>query len=73
MKLPELQGLLYQQDKECVFTIEYDVAIHDRINHGQVLVEIRRDVNDMIGLGLNKCSDSGHIFVESIKQVTIMT
>ena len=29
LKLPELQSMLYQQDKEAVFTVEYDVMISD--------------------------------------------
>ena len=50
MKLPELQGLLYQQDKETVFTLEYDVAKHpETIESGPILVEIRRDVSDILG------------------------
>ena len=28
IKLPELQALLYQQDGETVFGIEYDIALH---------------------------------------------
>ena len=28
IKLPELQALLYQQDGETVFGVEYDVALH---------------------------------------------
>ena len=29
LKLPELQSMLYQQDKEAVFTVEYDVMVND--------------------------------------------
>ena len=71
IKLPELQSLLYQQDKETVFTVEYDVAIHERLEYGPVLVEIRKDVSDILGFGVNKCNDSGHIFIESIKQASL--
>lgn len=71
MKLPELQSLLYQQDQETVFTVEYDVAKHDQLENGPILVEIRRDVSDILGFGVNKCVDSGHIFIESIKQASL--
>ena len=51
MKLPELQGLLYQQEKDTVFTLEYDVARHpETIEAGPILVEIRRDVSDILGM-----------------------
>ena len=64
----------YQQDGETVFTVEYDVAQHenlDRSSGGPILVEIRRDVGDIVGFGLNVDPGSGHVFVESIKQVGI--
>jgi hypothetical protein len=30
---------------------------------------MRREVGDILGFGLNRCDDSGHIYIESIKQV----
>ena len=57
-----------------MFTVEYDVAQHenlDRSSGGPILVEIRRDVGDIVGFGLNVDPSSGHVFVESIKQVGI--
>ncbi len=41
LKLPELQSLLYRTDGEAVFAVEYDVARHDALDRGPVLVEIR--------------------------------
>jgi hypothetical protein len=37
---------------------------------GAVLVEMRREVGDILGFGLNRCSDTGNIYIESIKQVS---
>ena len=63
-----------------MFTVEYDVAQHENLldrssagggGTGPVLVEIRRDVGDIVGFGLNVDHGSGHIFVESIKQASI--
>jgi hypothetical protein len=66
---------LLSQDRETVFTVEYDVAQHDHLDRGPVLVEIRRDINDILGFGLNKCASSGggtgHVFIESIKQASL--
>ena len=64
----------YLQDGETVFTVEYDVAQHENLDRssgcgGPILVEIRRDVGDIVGFGLNVDQSSGHVFVESIKQV----
>ena len=57
-------------DRETVFTMEYDVALHDELENGPVLVEIRRESSDILGIGINSYSDdSGSIFIESIKQV----
>ena len=61
-----------------MFTVEYDVAQHENLDRsgaargsgcGPILVEIRRDVGDIVGFGLNVDPGSGHVFVESIKQV----
>ncbi len=78
MKLPELQSLLYRQDGDTIFTVEYDVAVHDALDRGPVLVEIRRDDQEceedsggVIGVGINKCADSGHVYVESVKQASL--
>ena len=66
------------QDGETVFTLEYDVAQHENLDRsgasgsgcgGTILVEIRRDVGDIVGFGLNVDPSNGHVFVESIKQV----
>ena len=63
-----------------MFTVEYDVAQHESLERsgatgsgcgGPILVEIRRDVGDIVGFGLNVDPSSGHVFVESIKQVGI--
>jgi C-terminal processing protease CtpA/Prc len=35
------------------------------------LVEIKRDIGDILGFGLNKCLDSGHIFIESVKAASL--
>ena len=43
---------------ETVFNVEYDVAIHERLDQGPVLVEITRDPSDMLGFGLSKCPES---------------
>ena len=43
LKLPELQSMLYQQDKEAVFTVEYDVMISD--NYHTVSRHLRNSVN----------------------------
>ena len=69
------------QDGETVFTLEYDVAQHENLDRsgargsgcggGPILVEIRRDVGDIVGFGLNVDPGSGHVFVESIKQVSL--
>ncbi|CAB4068881.1 GRIP [Lepeophtheirus salmonis] len=69
MKLPELQSLLYRQDGgDTVFTVEYDVAIHPDHELGRpILVEIRKEGSDILGFGLNKCNDSGHVYIESVK------
>ena len=71
------------QDGETVFTLEYDVAQHENLDRsgargsgcggGPILVEIRRDVGDIVGFGLNVDPGSGHVFVESIKQVSPFT
>ena len=66
--LPQLQSLLYAQDGDTVFTVEYDIMSEGPSRpSGPLLVEIKRDVGDMLGFGLNKCLDSGHIFIESVK------
>ena len=38
---------------------------------GPLLVEIKRDIGDILGFGLNKCQDSGHIFIESVKAASL--
>ena len=41
IKLPELQALLYQQDGETVFGVEYDVALHPgKVLGGDKVVKI---------------------------------
>ena len=74
-RLPELQGLLYQQDKETVFTIEYDIMLQLGYNHtehhGPMLVEIRREVGDILGFGINRCEDTGNIYIESVKAASL--
>ena len=74
-RLPELQGLLYQQDKETVFTIEYDVMIQSGYPnteyHGPMLVEIRREVGDILGFGINRCLETGNIYIESVKAASL--
>jgi hypothetical protein len=30
---------------------------------------MRREVGDILGFGLNRCDDSAHVYIESIKQV----
>ncbi len=69
MKLPELQALIYRQEGDTVFTVEYDVAEHrlmersrgswSRGSQGPLLVEIRREgPDDILGFGLNKIGHS---------------
>ena len=64
-----------------MFTLEYDVAQHENLDRsgapgsgcgGTILVEIRRDVGDIVGFGLNVDPSNGHVFVESIKQVGML-
>ena len=70
--LPQLQSLLYAQDSDTVFTVEYDIMSEGPTRpSGPLLVEIKRDVGDMLGFGLNKCLDSGHIFIESVKAASL--
>ena len=56
--------LFPRQEGDTVFTVEYDVAVHERLrdssgggcaNGGPILVEIRReDERDLLGFGLNR-------------------
>lgn len=71
--LPQLQSHIYAQDGDTVFTVEYDIMCDgpNRASTGPLLVEIRRDVGDILGFGLNKCMDSGHIFIESVKAASL--
>lgn len=72
MTLPQLQSLIYAQDGDTVFTVEYDVMSEGPSRpSGPLLVEIKRDVGDILGFGLNKCPDSGHIFIESVKAASL--
>ena len=75
LKLPELQAMLYQQDKEAVFTVEYDVMLSDQYHSGPLMIEIRREAGDILGFGLNKSDPmegpggggGGTVYVESVK------
>ena len=72
LKLPELQAMLYQQDKEAVFTVEYDVMLSDQYHSGPLMIEIRREAGDILGFGLNKSDpmegpSGGTVYVESVK------
>lgn len=70
--LPQLQSLLYAQDGDTVFTVEYDIMADGPSRpSGPLLVEIKRDVGDILGFGINKCIDSGHIFIESVKAASL--
>jgi len=71
IKLPELQALLYQQDQDTVFTVEYDIAKQGHHEHGAILVEIFRDQGDLLGLGLSRCHDTQAIIIESMKQASL--
>jgi len=67
MRLPELQSLLYRQESEAVFTVEYDSALHERISTGgPVLVEVRRDPADPLGLSLSD-AQGGAVVVDSVR------
>ena len=70
--LPQLQSLIYAQDGDTVFTVEYDIMSDGPLRpSGPLLVEIKRDIGDILGFGLNKCLDSGHIFIESVKAASL--
>lgn len=72
MTLPQLQSLIYAQDGDTVFTVEFDIMSDAPLRpSGPLLVEIKRDVGDILGFGLNKCMDSGHIFIESVKAASL--
>jgi len=72
LKLPQLQGLLYSQESEAVFTLEYDVMVYDVIGHqGPLMVEIRREVGDILGFGLNRNPEDGNIYIESVKAASL--
>ncbi len=74
LKLAEMQSLIYRQDGDTVFTSEYDVAMHAGLAErgGAILVEIVRDSqSEGIGIGLNRCPDSGYVFVESVRQASL--
>ena len=90
--------MLYQQDKEAVFTVEYDVMISDNYHtvscqlsaipqehffsalsaskcshflQGPLMIEIRREVGDILGFGLNKNPEDGSVYVESVKAASL--
>ena len=52
LKLPELQSMLYQQDKEAVFTVEYDVMISDNYHTVSYHKIVRHSIRAFF-LGLN--------------------
>ncbi len=70
--LPQLQSLLYSQESETVFTVEYDI-MNDGPSRpsGPLLVEIKRDAGDILGFGLNRDAESGNIFIESVKSASL--
>ena len=67
-----MQSLIYAQDGDTVFTVEYDIMTDGPSRpSGPLLVEIKRDIGDILGFGLNKDIDSGHIFIESVKAASL--
>ena len=72
LKLPELQAMLYQQEKDTVFTVEYDVMTNYVDHHqGPIMVEIRREVGDILGFGLNRNPEDGNVYIESVKAASL--
>ncbi|XP_023346624.1 glutamate receptor-interacting protein 2 isoform X2 [Eurytemora carolleeae] len=71
VKLAELQSLMYQEEGETVFTLEYDVAKQSYLEQGAILVEISREQQDLLGVGLSRCPDTKAIIIESIKQASL--